>query len=102
LIGDGYQLIPVYGKPLITFSSSCEDEFSKDACNIYKQFFPVFYLNENKRLAKREREFKKVLNELRTKQMSQSSVDLLESRRQENIFELAQFKIQVFLDSMLK
>lgn len=92
----------VFGSPLFCFPENVENKFAKGGLKIYHSFYPVFYLYGS--LRSNDIELSRLLHNLRRKEVSDNDLQLLESRRKENLSsnELFQFSSAVAVFSTNK
>lgn len=101
IVGDAMQLMPIADKPIISLVSQCEDNpFAKSGCEVFKsQFQKAFYLVGNQRVCQDDLDFQRVLQELRSKNVSAYGLSLMQSRLMKNLddAELATFSDAIAL-----
>lgn len=85
LFGDVFQILSI-GRNLLSFESDCDNEFSRAGCALYKkEFTKAFFLDGNQRACKEDKDFRRILSELRRKELSPYSLGLLQSRLLKNL-----------------
>lgn len=99
ILGELWQLPSVFGAPLYCFPENVGNHFAKKGVELYKKFSPVFYLEGSERT--KDLELSELLHNLRRKQVSDRNIELLQSRRKENLTreELCRFNSAVAIFS---